>query len=202
VYYFRLFDVASARSVNLFSTASNPSVVSESARLVFTVNGVPAGTSTAGITTGVTTTATAINFGILPFGTDVTAAQRLSIDTNAIEGYQVWLLADQQLTNTNGNLILPISTTNASPGGWSSACSALAVSCFGYHTTDGTLFGGSARFAATDTYAALSTSPEEIMFSSIPIAETHDVIYRIKVTENQVQGDYTNNITYIATPIF
>jgi hypothetical protein len=64
------------------------------------------------------------------------------------------------------------------------------------------LAGGSARFAATDTYAAFHTTLEEIMFSSIPINETHDVVYRVQVTEDQAQGDYTTNITYIATPIF
>jgi hypothetical protein len=202
VYYFRLFDVASARAANLFDTASYPAAVAESARLVFTVDGLPSATSTAGVTTGVTTTATAIGFGVLPFGVDVVAAQRLAIDTNSVEGYQVWKLAGQQLTSSGGAQIDPITATNATPGGWVGACSALADSCAGYHTTDATLAGGSTRFAATDTYAAFHTTLEEIMFSSIPINETHDVVYRVQVTEDQAQGDYTTNITYIATPIF
>ena len=202
VYYFRLFDVASARAVNLFDTASYPAAVAESARLVFTIEGLPAATSTAGITTGVTTTATSIDFGTLPFGADVSAAQRLVIDTNAIEGYQIWKFAGQQLTSSGGSEIEAITATNASPSGWATSCLGVADSCVGYHTTDATLAGGSARFAATDTYAALHTSIEEIMYSSIPIAETHDVVYRIQVTEDQAQGDYTTNITYIATPVF
>ncbi len=202
VYYFRLFDVASAKPVALFSTASYPAAVAESARLVFTIEGLPAATSTAGVTTGVTTTATSVDFGVLPFGTDVIAAQRLSVDTNAVEGYQVWKLAGQQLTNGGGSEILPIASTNASPGGWSTVCTALAASCVGYHTTDATLAGGSPRFAATDTYAAFDTTVSEVMYSSIPVDEAHDVVYRIKVTEDQAQGDYIANITYIATPVF
>ncbi len=202
MYYFRLFDVSSARAVNLFDTASNPAAVAESARLVFTVEGLPNGTSTAGVVTAATTSATAIDFGVLPFGSDVIAAQRLMIDTNAIEGYQVWKLAGQQLTSSGGSEIDPVTGTNAAPLGWVAGCSALVSGCVGYHTTDATLSGGSARFAATDTYAALHTTPEEIMYSSIATEETHDVVYRVQVTEDQAQGDYETNITYIATPIF
>jgi len=202
VYYFRLFDVASARPVGLFTAASHPAAVAESARLVFTINGLPAATTVAGVTTDVTTTATAIDFGRLPVGSQIIGAQQLSVNTNAIEGYQVWKVAAQPLTSSGGTIIDNISTSNATPGSWTSACAALAAGCVGYHTTDATLAGGSARFAATDTYAALGTSLEEIMFSSIAINESHEVVYRIAVSESQLPGDYTTSITYIATPVF
>jgi len=59
------------------------------------------------------------------------------------------------------------------------------------------------RFAADDTYARLSTSsPEQVMYSSIPINDTHDIVYRIKVTEEQPAGMYESTITYIAIPVF
>jgi len=40
------------------------------------------------------------------------------------------------------------------------------------------------------------------MFSSIAINESHEVVYRIAVSESQLPGDYTTSITYIATPVF
>ena len=202
VYYFRLFDIASAKPVELSSGASYPAAVGESAGLVFTIQGLSSGTATAGVVTDVTTTATEVNFGVLPVGSDTIAAQRLLIDTNAIEGYQVLKFAGQNLTNGSGVEIANISSSNAVPQGWATACSIVAAGCVGYHTTDATLFGGSARFAATDTYSALHSSVEEIMYSSLPATESHDVVYRVRVTEQQPAGDYSTNIVYIATPVF
>jgi len=202
VYYFRLFDIAAAKPVELSSGASYPATVGESAGLVFTVTGLPDGTTTAGVTTGVTTTAAAIDFGILPVGSDLVAAQRLQVDTNATEGYQIWKYASQQLTNGGGVIIDSVDATNAAPGGWSTVCQLTATSCFGYHTTDATLVNGSARFAATDTYAPLHSSVEEIVYSSLPADESHDVVYRIQVRQDQPAGDYTTSIVYIATPVF
>ena len=189
VYYFRMYDIAAAKPVELAAGASYPATVGESAALVFTVNGLPDGTITAGVTTGVTTTAAAIDFGILPVGIDLVAAQRLQVNTNATEGYQIWKYASQQLTN-------------AAPGGWSTVCQVAAASCVGYHTTDATLIDGSARFAATDTYAPIHTSVEEIVYSSLPADESHDVVYRIQIRQDQPAGDYTTSIVYIATPVF
>jgi hypothetical protein len=81
-------------------------------------------------------------------------------------------------------------------------CTTPAVGCFGYHTTDATLEGGSTRFGPSDTYAGFSTAPEEIMYSSIPTTESEDVVFRILVTELQSAGDYTTNIVYLAVPVY
>ena len=78
----------------------------------------------------------------------------------------------------------------------------VATGCVGYHTTDATLADGSARFAPIDSYSALQTTPEEIAFSSLPANESHDVVYRVSVTEDQPAGTYTTDIVYIATPVF
>ena len=45
-----------------------------------------------------------------------------------------------------------------------------------------------------DTYAALHVTPEEIMFSSLPATESHDVVYRVYVTEDQPAGEYETDI--------
>ena len=202
VYYFRLYDVGRARAVALGESAVLPSAVGEGANLVFTVAGVPNGTTTAGQLTAATTSATAVDFGSLPVGTDVTAAQRISVDTNAIEGYRVWKFARQNLTNSSGLEIPPVNSTNQTPASWTTGCLVSATGCVGYHTTDATLGGGSARFAPQDTYAAFATQPVEIMYSSLPTVESHDVVYRVSVTEAQPAGLYETNIVYIAAPVF
>ncbi|USN92147.1 MAG: hypothetical protein H6782_04715 [Candidatus Nomurabacteria bacterium] len=200
VYHFRLYDLANNEVV--FASTSNPSLAGESASLTFTIDGVDANTSIAGITTDATTTATSVDFGSLPLDTDVEVAQQITVDTNAIEGYQVFKYVDQQLLDSYGNQIIPITGTNASPVGWSTGCTGGAISCSGYHTTDATLEGGSARFAPLDSYASLSTSLDEIMYSSIASVDVENIIYRIKARELQPAGDYTTTITYVAVPVF
>ncbi|MCA9360816.1 hypothetical protein KC730_02905, partial [Candidatus Kaiserbacteria bacterium] len=196
VYFFRLYDLANDEIV--LASTTNPSLVGESASLIFTIDGVDAGTTIAGITTDATSTPTTINFGSLPLDTDVEVAQQITVDTNAIEGYQVFKYADQQLTDTYGNQIEPITSSNSVPLGWSSACLVSADSCFGYHTTDATLEGGSGRFAPIDSYAPLNTSLDEVMYSSIATVDTQSIIYRMKVRGLQPAGQYETSITYIA----
>lgn len=203
VYYFRLFDTVNDEYVPLGATSSVPSLVTEGAQLVLQVDGLPAGTTTAGVVTDVTTTPGGLEFGIIPLNTDYTAAHRLSVNTNATEGYQVIMYARQQLLNSYGDSISPITTSNIAPDAWSAGCVTSAVtSCIGYHTTDAVLRGGSARFAPLDSYAGLATVPEEIMYSSIPINDVQDIVYRVWVGESHPAGDYESEIVYIAIPAF
>jgi len=200
VYYFRVYD--SANDEIITASSSNPSLVGESSSLVFTVDGVDANTSIAGITTDATSTATNIDFGTLKLNNDSEVAQQITVDTNSEEGYQVYKYIDQQLLNSIGEQIQPITSTNAAPEGWNTACLSSAVSCSGYHTTDATLAGPSSRFSPIDSYAALSTDLSEIMHSSVPTVDVENIVYRIKIGSTQPVGDYTTNITYIVVPVF
>jgi hypothetical protein len=200
VYYFRLYDTG--LGVPVVASSSYPSLVTEGAQLTFSVSGVDKEVLIAGITTDATTTATTIDFASLPLDTDVEVAQEITVDTNSTEGYQVFKYADQQLLNFYGNQIEPITSTNAVPASWGTACSGTAVSCFGYHTTDSTLQNASGRFAPIDTYAAVNTSFDEIMYSSVPAVDVHNVIYRVRVSALQPAGDYQTGITYIVVPVF
>ena len=202
VYYFRLYDLVNDAPVELDSGSTYPSLTTEGAQLVFTVGGVDAGITVAGQDTDATTTPTAVTFGSLPIHQSVEAAQQLTVDTNATEGYQLFMLASQQLTNNFGDEIPAITSSNSVPAGWSTACLSSAKGCAGYHTTDATLFGGSGRFAPIDSYAALSTSMEEVMYSSIPATDVNEILYRVEITENQEIGDYQTDITYIVIPTF
>ncbi len=203
VYYFRLYNVTDGAAVTLYDgTESYPSVVIEGPTLDFTVAGLPSGTVTAAITTDATTTPTTISFGDLSFGGVYEAAQRLSVNTNATEGYRLLKYIRQALTSSHGDPIPGITGTNASPSTWASGCNVVASGCVGYHTTDPTLSGGSTRFALDDTYAAPATTTAEIMYSSIPTNDTHDVIYKVSVTELQAAGDYETDIVYLAVPTY
>jgi len=199
VYYFRLYDVIQNEVV--FASTTYPSLVTEGASLTFTVGGLIAGTVTEGETLDVTSTPGAIAFGDVPFDTEYTAGYRLQINTNATEGFQILMFGDQ-LLNSYGSPIPPIGATNASPQSWSIACSANAIGCFGYHVGDDLLQGGSARFAPNDSYAALSNTPEEVMYSSIPMDDVHDIVYKLEISEEQPAGDYEATINFLAIPIF
>lgn len=202
VYYFRLYDMVNEEFVPLDTAASYPSLVTQGAQIVFSITGVTSGTTIGDVTTDAASTPTSVDFGSLAIGNDTVIAQDVGVDSNSTEGYKVYLYADQQLTNTYGNTILPVTGTNAVPLGWNTACAGAAVSCFGYHSTDGSLDGGSARFAPHDSYAAVTTGMEEILFSSVPAVDTNTIVYRIKVSELQPAGDYTTSLTYIIVPVF
>lgn len=202
VYYFRLYDTTTAELVALDTAASYPSLVTQGAQLVSALSGIDAGMEVAGIIADATTTPTSIGFGSLPFNGSFEAVQRITVTTNATEGYQLLMYATQQLTNSYGEIIPPITSSNAAPAGWTTSCAEPAIGCFGYHTTDATLEGGSGRFAPIDSYAALTTTPQEIMYSSIPTSDTHDIVYRVLISEQQPAGDYQTNIVYMSIPIF
>lgn len=201
VYYFRLYDVVNDEVVPLASGSSYPSLVTEGAAMNLVTTGLTPGTVVAGQTLDATTTPTAVPFGEVPFGTTYEAAQRFSIDTNATDGYQMLMFAGGQLQNVYGEQIQPLAATNTNPLPWSTACAVAAVSCFGYHTTDASLSGQTDRFAAEDSYSALETEPKEIYYSSIPIVDSFDLLYRILVTEAQSAGEYETNLVFIAVPV-
>ncbi len=206
VYYFRLYDITQDIPVLINTGESYPSLVAVGASLVFDVAGITSGTVIDSFTVDVTSTPTAIPFGTVPFNTDFEAAYRLNINTNATQGYQVLMYADQQLLNSYGTQIQPITATNATPAGWNDltfGCLPSSFGCFGYHAEDDSLSGiNGPRFGADDTFAQLSTTtPHEVMYSSIPVNDTHDILYRLKVTEQQAAGEYETTITYIAVPV-
>ena len=177
--------------------------MTEGASLVTTISGVPAATVTEGVVTDVSTSPSAINFGSFAPDTDVNAAHRVTVETNGTEGYQVFMFVRQDLLNGYGDTIAPIAGTNESPVAWLTGCDGSNPGCFGYHVGDDTLAGGSTRFAAPNTFAGASTTPEEIMFSSVPTtADTEDLVFRINVSPAQVAGVYNSELVYITVPVY
>ncbi len=204
VYYFRLYDLVQDAPVVANTGESYPSVVTEGSALTFGMTGIASSTVIEGVTTDIDTTPVSIPYGRLPLNTDLEAAQRLSVTTNSPEGYQIYMMLGSDLINSSGDVVPAIASTNASPAAWDTACVGSAQGCFGYHTGDDTLEGGSTRFAATDTYSRFSTTTlDEVVYSSAPVeGETVDMIFKIKARALQEAGQYTTNIRYIAIPVF
>lgn len=204
-YFFRAFDVTNNKTVPLNTGETFPSLSTEGTDLTFTVGGLSSGTATEGITTDITTTPTAVPFSTLSFDAEIEAAQRLTVDTNASEGYQIFVFQRQGfLHSAYGVVINPVTGTNISPTGWGTGCASTASGCYGYHAGDDSLEGGSTRFAADNTYAKFSTTTaEEIAFNSGPVTnESTDIVFKTKVTNQQEAGDYNSSVVYIVVPTF
>jgi hypothetical protein len=204
VYYFRLFDLVQNIPVPANSGETYPSLVTEGAALQFEMVGLASTTVVEGVTLDIDTTATRISFGLVPINTSVEGGHRLSIDANGTEGYQLFMMLNSDLMSAGGSIISPITGTNASPLGWNDGCAITATGCFGYHTSDDTLHGGSARFSAVDTYARFSTTTlEEVAYSSQPVVgETTDIVFRLYIRQLQEAGQYETNIRYVSVPMF
>ena len=202
-YYFRAWDTLNNDAVAAASGESYPSLTTEGSSLSFAVSGVSTSTSVGGVITDIATTPTSIPFGAFSGSTTKNAAYQLSVDTDATEGYQVFVYQQQNLLSSNGGIILPVTGTNAVPGGWATVCPTSQASCFGYHTIDSSLAGGSARFSAPDTYAALTTSPGEVAQYSAPITgDNVTVVYRLTTRSSQSAGAFDTTLTYLVIPVF
>jgi hypothetical protein len=203
VYFFRLVNHVSSTTIAIDTGESYPSLVTGGTTLTFTVNGLNSGISTEGVTTDVTTTATTIPFGSLAIGSQIDAAHRLTVTTNATNGYKVYTYQRQGFVNQRSTAIDPVSGTNASPVSWSSGCVGAAYGCYGYHSGEDVLTGGSTRFSANDTFAGFAGSLDEVAYDGGPVTNKDtDMVYRVEVREEQEDGNYESEILYIITPIF
>lgn len=204
VYFFRLVDTVSGDVVPLNTGETYPSVSTSGTTLTFTIDGLPAATITGGITTTIDTTSTSVSFGALPIDLSQTGAHRLTVTTNATQGYEIFTYAQQNLIGSTAAEIPPITGTNQSPSSWSGGCSGSATGCYGYHTNESVLAGGSTRFAADDTYARFSTTTlDEIAYSSGAVTgKSTDVVYRIEARSLQEADSYSTSVVYIVVPTF
>jgi hypothetical protein len=200
VYYFRIVTLSGTPLVP-FTDKTYPSLTTQGASLLFTVNGVSSGTVTEGVTTDVTTTGSSIPFGTLAPGVPVEAAQSLHVETNAPWGYTVYVNGSPSLIASTGATIDGVLGTNASPAAWGIPPSEDAA--YGYHSADGLLSAGSTRFAADDTYAAMENGAREIVYTGNPVvSEDTNIIYKAEVEALQPPGRYAGRLWYIILPVF
>lgn len=203
VYFFRAFNRLSGTPVPLAASSTYPSLSTLGATLTFTIGGISTSTAAGGVTTSFTTTSSEIPFGLLTASVPVAGAQELTVSTNAAQGYEIYAFQQQGLTGESASELQPIAGTNASPVSWSSGCAATSTSCYGYHTDESVLAGGSTRFAADDTYASFSDEPDEIAYSAGPATNrTTDIVYKVEANADQAAGNYTGGVVYIVVPTF
>lgn len=184
-------------SETAFSQIATASTVNQTLSLV--ISGINSGSTVAGNTTNLTTTATGVPFSTLASGGGAKiAAQNLLVTTNALSGYTVYILQDGDLRKTNGTTISPVPYDNSTPGSWPTN---ISRGYFGYHTGDSTLCTGtSGRFSSSDTFAAASTSPYEVSCNTGPASsDSTDIVYKAEIGASQPAGSYQNKITYIIT---
>lgn len=204
-YFFRLYDVNNNYPVPKAGTASYPSVATGDTTLTFEVDGVPSASSTLeGVTTDIATTPYGVPFGSLDVGVPVIGAHWLRVVTNAGNGYQVFVSETQNFLSAGGGEIPGVNASNTLPLSWGVACAATSTGCFGYHTGDDTLFGGSGRFSANDTWAEFEIPAREIMYSGAPTTATDTTTMIFKVERHGLlpAGAYETAIQYIVVPVF
>ncbi len=197
VYYFRAYDQKNNALLYPGQGGSFPSVKTFNTILTFSIEGVAAGTSIAGVTTTVTTLTTSLPFGNLVLNTSAIGAHRLRVSCDGT-GYQAYVFVDRLLMNGLGETIAAFPGTNALPSPWSEYRPTLNLrGVWGYHTTDAVLGGASTRFATADTWAGISTDSSEIAAFSLPVEDdTTTIVHRVEVSAVQFTGSYSATITY------
>ena len=186
----------------------------------FTVAGVVGGTTVnTADTTGGTTTATTIPFGELTANTASTAAQQLSVSTNASNGFIVTVTTDGQLESTTGADIDGFKDGNFDTvhAAWAPPAKTLGFEDtyghWGITSDDAALGAGLTNpFLAGsggDRFVSASTTPVEVFRHTAPTdgtvtgEGTTQVGYKVEVGPLQEAAtDYTATLTYVATPVF
>jgi hypothetical protein len=182
--------------------------------LTFQIFGLAAGALVNGVTTSTSTTATAIGFGVLSTAANssTTAAQRLSVATNAAYGFTVTVQTDQNLTSSTGADIdqFQDGAATAAPIAWTAPANTLgSEDTYGHFglTSDDDI--NSSEFGTALFVGNFATTSRAIFHHNGPSDGTTNnigstsVAYRIAISALQEAGaDYQNVLTYVATPVF
>src|SRR3989338_4932757 len=168
--------------------------------LTVTFFGIASGTAVAGETTTVNTTTNTIPFSSLILDTPSAAAHKVRVSTNATGGYTTTVQHDGEL-RTASQQIDSVSSSNASPAAWPGG---ITTGKFGYHTTDSVLCTGNTnRFSGNDTYAALTTTPQEVACNTTGVTnEETSLVYKLQIGALQPVCSYQNIITYITAATY
>jgi hypothetical protein len=186
----------------------------------FTVSPLPTSTTLGNnaTTTGADSTTT-LPFGTIAPNTHNELGQQLNVTTNASNGFAVTVHEDQDLTSSKGNTIHLFANANATatPSTWSSPSNIinnpLTYGHFGITSDDvsSTVVGGKNFGTSTPLYAGsfnpTSTllvfgwnGPADGVTQNVGLAK---VAFRIEISPLQAAAnDYTNNLVYVATPVF
>jgi hypothetical protein len=202
-YFFRLWDVNNDVYVPLGGGETYPSLSTGDTTLTFMITGTPVASSTEGILTTIATTPTTVPFGDLSIDVPQIGAHTLTVTTNAISGYQVFVSESQNFISAGGAEIQGFNASNTAPAVWATGCTPAMYGCFGYHAGDDSLLGPSGRFSVDDTWAEFEIPQREVMFANTPVAsDTADMIYKVERHTLLPAGQYETEIRYVVVPTY
>lgn len=188
------------------------------ATLSFFVNGVSASTVVNGVTCTENSTATTTPFGTIDDTASSTVCQRLSVTTNAGNGYSVTVEQSSNMVNGSGDTINAFADEVTSTSTVWTAPSGVIGSpdTYGHMgltssdgTLDGTNYDGDTNPFASSKYIGLNgTSTRQVLYhTSIANGTTDgegyaDVAYTVEVSALQEAGDYEATLKYIVTAAY
>ncbi len=185
---------------------------SVSSALTFEIRPLATSTNVNGANTTRASATTTLAFGTLTVASTSIMGQELRVTTNAKNGYVVTVQQNQNLTSSGGSDIDSfVDGTSTAPQAWAAPTGSLDAEWtyghFGFTSDDGTLTAGD--YFGTNLWKGFATStPVEVLMHTGPSdGSTQDkgmakVAYRIEITALQETGDYSNVLTYIATPTY
>lgn len=164
-------------------------------------------------------TSTTLPFGTIAPNAHAELAQQLNVTTNATNGFAVTLHEDQDLTSQTGNTIHLFSNANATstPSPWTAPGNSLynanTWGHFGITSDDvSSSFYGAPNFGTSTPLYAGSFNPTSTLtvftYNGPADGSTQNVgaakvAFRIEIgTLQPAANDYTNNLIYVATPVF
>ena len=191
---------------------------SVSTTLTFNIYGTASSTDINGVNTYASSTATSMAFSTLEPGTSKVLGQRLTVATNALNGFSVTIVQDQNLLSASGadiDLFVHGDATST-PQTWSVPVADVADEKtwghYGITSEDSSLSWGAGNdpfVSALFTGNFASTTPLEIFYHDGPAngstAHEGETEVAVKIEINALQeaaNDYSNSLTYVCTPVF
>jgi hypothetical protein len=189
-------------------TAVEPFMIVEDASLSFEVAGVASGQTHNGITTSVSSSPSALPFGVIQPGGVKYAAHELRITTNAPGGYKVYAHLEEPITGKDiRNSISPFGATDATwetPQAWMTPTGTGRSSNSGWfaaNTTDARVTGWS---SASGKLGPISTTPHIVAQSTGSDREGSViyVTYALGVNYTQAADVYSGTVFYDIQAIY
>jgi len=161
--------------------------------------------------------ANAIEWREITPGSPKTATLRVKVNTDAFNGFTVYVRQNHNMQHSEDiGIDIDVWTgTNASPTTWASPTGTtigVNTGFLGYTTSDASLSAtgdGADRFTDEGpNYAGLTSTSQEVLFhneatqSDVDGQDYADVTFQIETNNLQPSGNYSNEITFIAVPIF
>jgi hypothetical protein len=183
----------------------------------FTVSSLPTSTTLANnATTTGASTSTTLPFGTIAPNTHEELGQQLNVTTNASNGFSVTVHEDQDMQSSKGNTIHLFSNANATstPSPWTSPKNTInnpltyghiGITSDDSSGTDTFVSGGvplyAGSFQPTSTLTVFNwNGPADGTTQNVGAAK---VAIRIEISPLQAAAnDYSNNLIYVATPVF